>query len=226
MGEETLIDTPPEEQEGQDSEDGEGPGEGAGGGRRKLYVDGGEVEIVTHLVYDLDPDGDVLRMVKLTDYTADKVRTLATSETDLRAIWVDQTRRDELLLRLEEVGLSPEDLAEKLDQPEADTFDLLCHLAFNAPLRSRRERATRVAREQLAFFSQYGPEARAILNDLLEKYARHGVTQLRLPDVLKLPPISDRGNTVEIMRAFGGATSLQAAVSDLQRLIYDEPDAA
>jgi type I restriction enzyme, R subunit len=73
---------------------------------------------------------------------------------------------------------------------------------------------------------RYGPEARAILNDLLEKYADHGVTQLRLPDVLKLPPISDRGNTVEIIRAFGGAEQIRDAVADLQRLLYDEPDVA
>jgi type I restriction enzyme R subunit len=226
IGGEILIDTPPEEQEGDDTG---GIGEGEDEeqrGRRKYYVDGGIVEIATHIVYDLDPDGTVLRIVKLTDYTAEKVRTLAASESDLRALWIDPVQREDLLLRLEEVDLTPEDLAEKLNQPETDTFDLLCHLAFGAPLRSRRERAARVAREQAAFFAQYQPEARAILNDLLEKYAQHGVTQLRLPDVLKLPPISSRGNTSEIIRAFGGSRSLQTAVSDLQRLIYDESDAA
>jgi type I restriction enzyme R subunit len=226
VGEVTLIDTPPDEQEGVDSE---GIGEGEEdprSGRRKYYVDDGIVEIATHLVYILDPDGDLLRLEKLTDYTADKVRTLAASAGELRALWADPARREDLLLRLEEVGLSPEELGGKLGRPEADTFDLLCHLAFDAPLRSRRERAARVAREQAEFFERYGPEARAILNDLLEKYALHGVTQLRLPDVLKLPPISERGNTSEIMRAFGGAPSLQAAVADLQRLIYEEGDAA
>ena len=226
IGGETLVDTPPDEQE---ASDGAGVGEGAeeaGTGRRKYYVDDGIVEIATHLVYDLDPEGNVLRVVKLTDYTADKVRTLAASASDLRAMWVDPTRRDELLLRLEEVGLTPEELAKQLGQPEADTFDLLCHLAFAAPLRSRRERAARVAREQAEFFAQYGPKARQILNDLLEKYAQHGVTQLRLPDVLKLPPISERGNTAEIVRAFGGSKEIQQAVADLQRLLYDEPDAA
>jgi type I restriction enzyme, R subunit len=226
IGGETLIDTPPDEQEGESLEGIEEEDDDTRTGRRKYYVDGGIVEIATHFVYDLDPEGNVLRIIRLDDYTADKVRTLATSEDDLRALWIDPTRRDELLLRLEEAGLSPEDLAEKLGQRETDTFDLLCHLAFNAPLRSRRERAAKVAREQAEFFAKYGPEARAILNDLLEKYAQHGVTQLRLPDVLKLPPISNRGNPAEIVRAFGGAQSLRTAVSDLQRLLYDEPDAA
>lgn len=225
-GGETLIDTPPEEQEDVGTGGIEEGDDEADPRRRKYYVDDGIVEIATHLVYELDPDGNNLRVMKLTDYTADKVRTIAATANELRALWADSARREDLLLRLAEVDLTPEDLAQKLGQPETDTFDLLCHLAFNSPLRSRRERAARVARERAEFFARYGPEARAILNDLLEKYAQHGVTQLRLPDVLKLPPISDRGNTAEIVRAFGGAQSLQTAVADLQRLIYDEPDAA
>ena len=40
------------------------------------------------------------------------------------------------------------------------------------------------------FFDQYGPEARQILDDLLEKYADHGDAQFVLPDVLKVPPIN------------------------------------
>ena len=44
--------------------------------RRKYYVDGGQVAIAAHLVYELDPDGKQLRVVQFTDYTAEKVRTL------------------------------------------------------------------------------------------------------------------------------------------------------
>ena len=43
---------------------------------RKFYVDDGEVEIIRHLVYELDTDGKQLACRQLTDYTGDKVRTL------------------------------------------------------------------------------------------------------------------------------------------------------
>ncbi len=75
------------------------------------------------------------------------------------------------------------------NQPDADPFDLLCHVAFNAPLRSRRERADRLRRDKKDFFDQYGPEAKTILNELLDKYADHGTAQFIIPDVLKVPPI-------------------------------------
>ena len=76
------------------------------------------------------------------------------------------------------------------NQPDADPFDLLCHLAFNAPLRTRRERAQRLRSERKDFFDQYGPEARQILDELLDKYAEHGTAQFVIPDVLEVPPIS------------------------------------
>ncbi len=59
------------------------------GETRKYYFDGGHVEIVAHLVYELDPDGKQLRVVKFTDYTAEKVRTLYSSASELRKRWVN-----------------------------------------------------------------------------------------------------------------------------------------
>jgi EcoEI R protein C-terminal len=78
---------------------------------------------------------------------------------------------------LEERGIDFDQLRSSSNQPEADPFDLLCHLAFNGPLRTRRERADRVKKEEKSFFEKYGPEAKAIFNDLLEKYAEHGTAQ-------------------------------------------------
>ena len=116
--------------------------------------------------------------------------------------------------------MSFDELAEQAGQPEADPFDLLCHLAFNAPLRTRRERAQRLRQERKDFFERYSPEARQILNELLEKYALHGDAQFALPDVLHVPPISNHGNPGEIIRLFGSPEQLRTAVNDLQGILY------
>ena len=50
---------------------------------------GGQVEIAAHLVYELDPDGKQLRVVKFTDYTAEQVRTLYPTAAELREQWAD-----------------------------------------------------------------------------------------------------------------------------------------
>lgn len=190
------------------------------GERRKFYFDGGQVEIIAHIVHELDPDGKQLRVVKFTEYTADKVRTLYPSAPELREQWANPEKRSEIIQRLEERGIDFDSLVMAANQPDADPFDLLCHLAFNAPLRTRRERADRLKKEKKDFFDQYGPEAKAILNDLLEKYAEHGTAQFVLPDVLHVPPISERGNVVEIAGLFGGPDQLRQAVTQLQTLLY------
>jgi type I restriction enzyme R subunit len=188
--------------------------------RRKFYFDGGRVEIAAHLVYELDPDGKQLRVVKFSEYAAEKVRTLYPSAADLHKQWADPALRAEIITKLDERGIDFDQLRASSNRPEADPFDLLCHLAFNAPLRTRRERADRVKKEEKNFFAKYGPEARAILGELLEKYAEHGTAQFVIPDVLKVPPISDRGNVIEIAVLFGGADKLKEAVDELQTLLY------
>jgi type I restriction enzyme R subunit len=188
--------------------------------RRKFYFDGGQVEIAAHLVYELDPDGVQLRVVQFTDYTADKVRTLFRNATELRGEWADPDRRREIIDRLEERGIDFDHLAETANQPEADPLDLLCHLAFNGPLRTRRERAQRLRSERRDFFEQYGAEARRILDQLLDKYTEHGTAQFLIPDVLELPPINEHGNVIEIASKFGGVEPLRQAITKLQTLLY------
>jgi type I restriction enzyme, R subunit len=188
--------------------------------RRKFYYDGGHVEVAAHLVYELDPDGKQLRVIRYTDYAAEKVRTLCPTAPELRAQWADPTKRANIIQGLEERGISFAELTDAAHQPDADPFDLLCHLAFNAPLRTRRERAQRLREDRKDFFHQYGPEARQILDELLEKYADHGNAQFVLPDVLRIPPIADHGTIIQISTYFGGADRLRTAVSNLQTLLY------
>jgi type I restriction enzyme R subunit len=188
--------------------------------RRKFYFDGGRVEIAAHLVYELDPNGRQLRVVRYTDYAAETVRTLYPTPLDLRRGWADPERRPEIIEGLRERGIDFAELREAANQPDADPFDLLCHIAFNAPLRTRRERSQRLRSEHKDFFERYGEGARQVLDELVEKYAEHGDTQFSLPDVLKVPPISEHGQVSDIISLFGGAAQLRAAVTELQGHLY------
>src|SRR5207245_9022696 len=133
------------------------------------------------------------------------------SASDLRDRMANPDHRKEITSKLEERGIAFDELASAANQPDADPFDLLCHLAFDAPLRTRRERADRLKKEKKDFFDQYGAEAKAILNELLEKYAEHGTAQFVLPDALEVPPISAHGNVMEIAEFFGGTEELRKA---------------
>jgi type I restriction enzyme, R subunit len=187
---------------------------------RKYYIDGSVVEIVHELVYELDAQGNRLRCVEYADYTGDEIRKIYPSTEELRTSWRDASQRDWTIAQLEERGINLAALGATLAQQDADPFDLLCHVAFNAPLLTRKERAERLRKNQSDFFDAYGAEARAILLDLLDKYADYGPTQLKIPDGLKVPPISQRGNISEIIKFFNGADRLKQAVDQLQDYLY------
>jgi len=189
---------------------------------RKYYVDGGIVEIAAHVVYELDASGKQLRVVRFTDYAADKIRSLWTSAAELRNRWVEAEGRAAVIEALGERGIALEQLAENVGQPEADPFDLLCFVAWSAPLRTRRERAERLRKGRRDFFERFQPEAREILQEILDKYIEHGTAQFKVPDILKVPPIDRHGNVVEIVRKFGDAEALRAALKEMQNLLYEE----
>jgi len=187
---------------------------------KKYYVDNGSVEIAAHLVYELDGNGKQLRVVKFTDYTAEKVRSMCPSAATLRSKWSRAEERTEILQALEDRGISFEELVKSANQPDADPFDLLCHVAFNAPLRTRRERAEILRKEKKDFFDQYGEKARGVLAEMLDKYIEYGTAQFQIPEILKVPPISERGTVPQIAAFFGGAERMRAAVNEMQALLY------
>jgi type I restriction enzyme, R subunit len=188
--------------------------------RNKYYVHGGKADIDTEVTYDLDADGGKLRTVQITQYVGETIRTLYSSPDNLRKRWSDFEQRSAVIDLLQERGIDFNELAATAGRPDADPFDLLCHLAFNAPLRTRRERAERLRKDKKDFFDRFGPEARTILDELLDKYAEHGTAQFAIPDALEAPPISSHGNVIEIARKFGGPEKLMEAVHQMQELLY------
>ncbi|PTQ74695.1 type I restriction enzyme R subunit [Nitrosomonas oligotropha] len=199
-------------------------GPGKGGGEvcepRKFYLDGGRVEIVAHLVYELDAEGNQLRVVQFTDYASEKIRTLFTSADELQVSWADPLKREKVILELEERGIAFKELAETTGKFDADPLDIICHLAFNTPLRTRKERADYLRKNQPDFFDQYGLEAREILTALLDKYTDFGPSQFNIKEVIKNSPFSQYGNLIEISELFGGAAQMKQATDQLQVMLY------
>jgi len=210
-----------EGEEEAEKELGEEEGEISEGELRKYYVDNVEIQIVHEMVYELDPEGNKLKTWKFTDYTRDKVRELYPSANELRSKWTKTKERQQIIEALEKRGISFEYLAEVTRHPDADPFDLLMHIAFNAPLRTRRERADYVKNTKKDYLAKYSGDARDIIMVLLDKYTEFGVTQLTDPNILRIPPISQKGSPFEIAEVFGGMKKLRRVLSDLQKFLYE-----
>ena len=189
-------------------------------GGQKFYVDEGTtVTIAEDGVHIMNSDGSHQHKTYI-EYVGGKIISLYNSESELRKNWIDQQSRSEIIAELEQFGIERELLEKELQFPDADTFDLFCHVAFGADLQTREQRAQRV-RTETDFLNQYTPLGQFVLGALLDKYSQHGPEELKIPDALRVPPISEFGNIREILKVFKGADQLRNAVKKLQKLIYE-----
>ncbi|MBN1452205.1 MAG: DEAD/DEAH box helicase family protein, partial [Anaerolineales bacterium] len=190
---------------------------------RKYYLDGVSVYIVGEQAYELDSQENVLRTVQFTDYVSENVRRLNLSAEHLLQAWSLQKQRAEILEHLRARGIDPAHLAQVTHHPEADALDLLLHVAYNAPLVSRKERIEKLQQKKQNFFNTFTPAAREILDILLDKYADFGIGEWEnLTSVLSVPPCSELGTPLEISQRFGGPAEMRLAVNKMQQFLYEE----
>ena len=191
---------------------------GTGGGTKKIYVDGVSATIVAERVEYLDENGKLVTE-SLRDFTKKALRKRFASLDDFLKRWNAAERKQAILDELDAEGLPLELVAAELNR-DLDPFDLICHVAFDAKPLTRRERADNVRKRNA--FARYGDQARAVLDALLAKYADEGVLNLDDATVLRIPPFTEIGTPVQLIRAFGGRDAFVAAVHDLQSALYRE----
>ncbi len=184
--------------------------------RRKIYVDGVEATIVAERVEYLDERGKLVTE-SLRDFTRKALRRRFASLDDFLQRWKETDRKQAILDELESEGLPLDVVAEEVGK-DLDAFDLICHVAFDQPPLTRRERADNVRKRDV--FSKYGSQARAVLEALLQKYQDQGVINLDDLRVLQIPPFDSMGTAVELVREFGTRADFEHAVHELQDALY------
>jgi type I restriction enzyme R subunit len=187
------------------------------GSRRKYYIHGDPVMIVAERIEYLDENG---RLVTegLRDYSKKTLRKRFVSLDEFLKSWNAAERKDAVIEELQKEGLFFEPLSEEVGK-DLDPFDLICHVAFDQPPLTRRERAENVRKRDV--FTKYGSQARAVLEALLQKYQDEGVTALADPRILKVAPFDSMGTPVQLLKQFGGRSGFEKAVHELQSALYE-----
>nr|WP_271593237.1 DEAD/DEAH box helicase family protein [Bradyrhizobium sp. CCBAU 65884] len=189
----------------------------AGGGQRKIYVDGVGAGILAERVEYLDENGKLVTE-SLRDFTKTALKKRFASLDDFLKRWKSAERKQAIIEELEADGLPLDPIAAELGN--LDPFDLICHIAFDKKPLTRRERAENVRKRDV--FTKYGPQARAVLDALLEKYHDEGVLNLDDANVLKVTPFTTMGSVVQLIKAFGGKEGFEKAVHEMQDALYQE----
>ncbi len=192
-------------------------------GKGKIKVEGLVVEIEDEAIFMIESTGQRLTLKEYRDYVGQKVIQAAPNRITLREIWVNPQRRRRFLEELRQAEIHPELLAEVLHQPEADIYDLLAHIAFGAPIRTRAQRAEAFHNREQVFLWRYTEDARRVILALLEKYRLRGVEEL-CPEIFSVSPFREWGGAVKISQWFGGAESLREALDEMQARLYPEEE--
>lgn len=164
-----------------------------------------------------DKDGKLITR-KLTDYTKEIVTEQFSTLNDFLNKWKESDKKETITGELEERGVPVDDLINSVDK-KLDLFDLICHIAFDQPPLTRRERANNVRKRD--YFTKYGEQARQVLEALLDKYADEGIENIESLDVLNVIPFTEIGSRTEIVRGiFGGREKYLEAVKELETELY------
>lgn len=190
------------------------PGDGA---PRKYYIQGKPVFVLAERIEYLDENGKLVTE-SLRDYSKKAMTRCFATLGDFLNCWNSAERKQAIIDELAAEGLLLDPLAEEVGK-DFDPFDLICHIAFDQPPLTRRERAQNVRKCDI--FTKYGEQARAVLEALLRKYQDEGVISLDDPRILKVPPFSTMGAPLELLNAFGGRSGFALAVHELQSALYE-----
>ena len=182
----------------------------------KYYVNDVPVKVIHERVYYYDKNGKLITE-SLKAYTKRNIQNEFKTLDEFLTKWNEAERKEAIIKELEERGVLFEELKDEVGK-DLDPFDLICHIAFDMPPLTRRERANNVKKRN--YFTKYGESAREVLEALLNKYADEGIENLENLEILRVPDFKKFGSPIEIIRRFGGKKKYLEAINELKREIY------
>lgn len=184
---------------------------------RKFHVNGVTVEALAERIQYYDSDGKLVTE-SFKDYTRKTIAKQFASLDEFAKKWKESDRKRAIIDELEDLGVIWEVLEQEVGK-ELDPFDMICHVVYDMPPLTRKERAENVKKRN--YFTKYGEVAQQVLQNLLDKYADAGVLEVENVQVLKVAPFTDIGSMKEIIKqGFGGKPQYQQAIQELEDQIY------
>jgi len=191
--------------------------------KRVKYVVGDvEVSVIAERVQYLGPDGKLITE-SLKDFTRKKVKEQYATLDDFLRRWNEADRKQAIIDELAEQGVIWDDLTRDVSKKlgeEPDPFDVICHIVYDQPPLSRKERAEQVRRHD--YFSKYEGATKQVMDALLKKYTDAGIEPIEKVAVLNTAPFSEMGSVIELVSAFGGKPGYTEAVKDLEDELYQQ----
>ena len=185
----------------------------------KYRIKGVTINKIAERVQYYDTDGKLVTE-SFKDYTRNAVTKQFASLNDFVRKWNDSERKQAVIDELANEGVIWQALEEEVGK-DMDPFDLICHIVYDQPPLTRKERADNVKKRN--YFTKYSEIAQTVLNVLVEQYADAGISQLEQSGFaeLKVPKLKLLGNPMHIVqKEFGGKAQYRQALTELEDQLY------
>lgn len=185
----------------------------------KYTIEGKDIRIAHEVVSVLGEDGKTMKTESVQTFARTQIRRHFESLDNFINTWTEAERKQAVMDELKENAILIDAVRESNPAlKDADIFDIICHVAFDQPPLSRRERANNVKKRN--YFGKYEGKAREVLEALLDKYAENGILDFEKANILEIPPFNKIGKPTKIIKLFGGPAKFEEAIRELEQQIY------
>jgi len=184
---------------------------------------GRKVEIIDIDTRYVGADGTPLNAEEFLKQLVGSLPSLFKDVEQLRTIWKNPSERALLFTELENAGFGAnnlKDLKSMMNAEDSDIFDVLAYLSFNTPMKTRKERVSRVNGNEQVFAVYSDFKAIDFLKFVLLRYEVDGVEELGEDKIGDLIKLSELGSIQDAKNVFGGLPQLKQAYYQLQENIY------
>jgi len=192
-----------------------------------IMVEGLNVYIDEENRVKVDVKGSKLLDAEYVKYTEEQVKKRITRLEDLKEIWKNEEKRRRFKEDLKELGIDLNLLSKIKNLSDADEFDLLAHILFNAPVVSKDERARLCLEVKRDFINRFGKNIRELIFDLIDRYRMFGIDEMKSPEVFDLPQFKKiYGGFMNVIRMLGdgdpkkGVERFKIILKEIEKGIY------
>ena len=200
----SLTGTEKSEDETKDINGGEDDN-GGDTGTKAIVVQGIDVRISEAGVYIITHDDDGQSTpVTLEEYKqrlAGKLVEEISLLEEFRAVWVDRTKRHEMMARMPDGGRSPLIVRELSYSSEYDLYDVLADVGYGQAPKLRTDRASAFEYKNQQWLSDMPPRTADTVRAIASQFARGGTDNLENPSIFSTPEVANAGG-ISALREF------------------------
>ena len=172
------------------------------------------------------PDGTPMSAQQFMEALFGKLPAFFQHEDELRALWSAPETRRKLLEGLAEKGFGKDQLAEMqtlIAAEKSDLFDVLAHVAYALPPRTREARA---AQAMQLIGTHFNPQQRDFLDFVLSHYVSVGVEELDQTKLTPLLRLKYHDSIADAVAELGKPEEIGRVFSGFQKYLYQQPTGA